>query len=189
MKGFAVLCLCALAAFLGWGWGRKTAPSGGSAGVVTVVVAPDDYESAKLDASLWRGEALGLRERIRGLEERRPTTIVRTDSVLVTDTVFVTIDQRGRLTYQLATSLDKPAPVELHTGIDVSDCDDGLQVRDRQVVCDDAQLGHMYLGVQASRHPSLTAWWTPSFRSPWQVGVAYDGERWDGYVRRGLRLW
>lgn len=188
MRGLAVFVLCALAAFLGWGWGRGSAVRGEVVRTDTVRVAPADYEAAKNGEALWRGEALGLRERIRGLEERQPERIIVVDSVPVTDTVWLAIDKGGRLAYQfLPAGFD--GPVELRTDIDVADCDDGIQIRDRQVICDNPRAGHLWVGVEASRHPSVFLAWRPNYRSPWDVSVSFDGSRWDFGVRRGLRLW
>lgn len=161
----------------------------------TVEVAPSDYEPTKEALAIARGDITGLRARLRGLEERPPRTLYLTDSVLVTDTVFVVVDQHGQLTYQLATSLSEPAPVELRSGIDVSDCDDGFQIRDRQVVCNRAVWGHLYLTPRPGLRSAMAVLeWEPSYRSPWQFSVAYvspysNPDQVDFWVGRRVQLW
>src|SRR5690349_15025478 len=94
---FVVLVVVAFAA------GLATKGHGShSTGVDTVRVLPQEYRARLAELAIERD---GLRARLEGVSEREPEVIVRTDSVLVTDTVFVVINARGRLTYQLATSL------------------------------------------------------------------------------------
>jgi len=181
-----VVVLVALGLFVGKSWGGSRVPDVVVAD--TVEVAPADYQRIVNDLAIANSEVTGLRARIRGLEERGPTTVYVSDSVLVTDTVFVVVNERGQLTYQFATALDRPATVELRTGIDVANCDDGWQIRDRQVVCNRARFGHLWVGPELSRSPGFAAWWRPSYRSPWEVSVRWDGA-WDFGVRRGVRLW
>lgn len=181
--GLAWSVACAMAIVAVSAWSRE--PPGGRAGVDTVRVVPQEYRARLAELVVERD---GLRARLRGLEQRTPATVYLTDSVLVTDTVLVVVNERGRLTYQLATGFDHPAPAELRTGIDVSGCDDGFQIRDQEVICDRPRLGHLYVGPVLSRSPALAAWWQPSYRSPWLAEISYDGA-WNVGVRRGVRLW
>lgn len=198
---FSLVVLCALAGFAGYGWGREW-PSGGGGSPVEIPVDVAAYE-ARLEALTIDRD--GWRARFEGVVSVMPDTVYRVDTlVLPPDTVlrFVSVDSRGRLSVELlttpsnfaqdsASAPDLPGGMqpELRTGYDVSECDEGFSLEGGTVACDRSRLGHLYVGVEASRHPSLTAWWVPSYRSPWSAGISFDGERWDGYVRRGLRLW
>jgi hypothetical protein len=189
VKAFAVVILLALAAFLGYGWGRS--PSGDDGPPVMLEVERAAYE-ARLES--LRIDRDGWRARLEGVRTVSPDTVVRTDTlVMPPDTVirFVSVDSRGRLGVELLTTVSDSTQLrapELHTGFDISRCDEGWTVEAGVVTCNPARLGHLWLGVEASRHPSLLAWWTPSYRSPWQVSVSYDGSRFDFGIRRGLRL-
>lgn len=171
--------------------------------VRTVVreVTPPEYaetvEALRLDRE-------GLLARIRGLEARRP------DTVLVVDTVYLPaiahgtarIDRSGRLTVEVlrlqpaADSVDAAYRPELHQGIDVADCDDGFTLQDGEVVCDRARLGHLYaLGGVGVRASFAGLAWEPSYRSLWEIragrSFAYDrsGDAWAVSLNRRIQLW
>ena len=181
--GYVVAALVLL--FFGKAWGERREPE--------VVTRVDSVTPARYAETLagMRLENDGLRARLRGIESRPPRVIVRTDTVVAPpDTVyrFVNVDSRGSLSVEVLHRADSVYVPELHTGSDISDCDDGWQIRDGEVLCDKARLGHLYVGPWLSTHPALAVWWTPSYRSPWEASISYSG-KWEIGVRRGLRLW
>lgn len=185
LKHLPALVLALLVLFVGKAWGERATPE-----VVTRIdtVAPAEYERT---VEGLRIQNEGLRARLEGVESRAPEVIVRTDTlVLPPDTVlrFVSVDSDANLTVEILTARDSLYAPELHTRIDVSRCDDGWQIQSGQVVCDEAQLGHLYVGPWLSRTPSVAIWWVPSFRSPWEASVSFSGS-WDFGLRRGVRIW
>ena len=100
------------------------------------------------------------------------------------------IDSRGRVSTSVQIKTDsalrKP---EIHTSVEIGDCDDGLSWSAGKLVCDRALFGHAYLMATAGvvtdagglLSPSLTnagvhlstgIYWEPSSRSPWRASVA-----------------
>lgn len=136
----------------------------------------------------------GWRARLEAVESRPPERIVITDTVIpAPDTVFSFVSVRdGRVTSEAlirigADSLDLRMP-ELNVGSDISDCDEGFEVSANGVVCDRAALGHLWVGPVLSMEPMLSAWWRPSYRSPWEVSVGFTGTEWQFGLRRGWKL-
>lgn len=192
-----VVVLVALAVFVGKAWGG----AGRSGDVVTRVdtVAPADYQD---QLRAFYMERDGLRARLEGIENRAPEVIVITDTVITPpDTVysFVNVDSRGDLTMEVLAVTESGSVVPdstpiryrpaLHTGIDISDCDDGWQIRGGAVTCNRARLGHLWIGPELSRSPSFSLWWKPNLRSPWEIAALYNGNGWDFNVRRGVKIW
>lgn len=191
MTKWAVLVLALVALFAGKAWGEAGEPT---EVVKTVVrtVAPAEY--TELLSELGVADASGIRARLEGVRTVQPEVIVRTDTLIqAPDTVlrFFTIDSRGRLhlevLHQHADSIDLYTP-EIQSTEPLGDCDDGLSFQDGEIRCDPARLGHLYVGPHLSRDPALSAWWTPSYRSPWEASVSYDGDRFDFGLRRGVRI-
>ena len=189
VQALTVAVLVALAVFVGKAWGG----AGRTVEVVTRVdtVAPADYQDQLRAFYLERD---GLRARLDGIESREPTVIVITDTVIQPpDTIysFINVDDGGDLTLEVLTpAVNTPGMVtpSLYTGIDISDCDEGWQVRAGAVLCNRARLGHLWVGPELSRSPGFAAWWRPSYRSPWEASVAWDGAC-DFRVRRGVKIW
>lgn len=182
--------------------GRGTAPSGGSVRTVTREVAPADYARIRDSLATSMAEVGSLRGRLEGVTVREPEQVLIVDTVIQVDTVlrFITVDSRGRLSYELLTqnnSALSPDSVsyngfrpELRERVNVGDCDDGWAVaRDGSVACNSARLGHLFLAATISRSPSVGAYWRKSYRSPWELAVSYDGSRVDLSVRRSFQLW
>jgi hypothetical protein len=172
-------------------------------------------QDASRQLAIVRGEAEGLRgrvatlqSRLAGIEERKPARITVYDTVisLQRDTVVLraTLNPHGRLT--LIGALPDSAGLHrprTHHGIDVSDCDNGLDIIGTAVICNRPRLGHLdvYLsaGVSAPAHgladgvrPSseVGVKWYPSFRSTWAVQLSANVEgRAELRVQRGVRLW
>lgn len=184
MKPLSVVVLALVVFFVA----RATAAPGEPTIVTRVdTVTPPEYTETVERLHL---ENDGLRARIEGLRNVEPTVIVRTDTLVSPpDTVirFVAVDSRGSLSVDFLTSRDTLYAPELHRGIDVSACDEGWTIQSGEVICDRAQLGHLYVGPWLSRDPSLALWWEPSFRSPWEAFVRFGGT-WDFGVRRGVRI-
>lgn len=195
-----VLVLVALAVFVGRAWGG----AGKSGDVITRVdtVAPADYQD---QLRAFYMERDGLRARLEGIESRAPEVIVITDTVVTApDTVysFVNVDSRGELSIEVLTRADDATEVgsmlpdstpiryrpSLYTGIDISDCDDGFQLRAGEVLCNRSRLGHAWVGPELSRSPSVSLWWKPNYRSPWEAGVSFSGS-WNFSIRRGIQVW
>ena len=134
----------------------------------------------------------GIRARLEGRELRAPSVIYKTDTVVGSpDTVFAAlrIDAGGVATIAPLILGSDSIPgyrPEIWTGIDLSDCDDGLSVTGGTIVCDKARLGHLEAFLRLTGgHPLLPGTsdifqastgllWTPSFRSTWAVEVAID---------------
>lgn len=196
VRALTVAVLVALAVFVGKAWGG----AGRTVEVVTRVdtVAPADYQDQLRAFYLERD---GLRARLEGIESRAPEMIVITDTVITPpDTVlsFINVDSRGDLTLEVLTVTESGGLVPdstpfryrpaLYTGIDISDCDEGWQIRAGAVTCDRARLGHLWVGPELARSPGVAAWWRPSYRSQWEAGVSWSGS-WDFSLRRGVRVW
>lgn len=184
--------LLVLAASVGYAIGGGQSPSG----VVradTVFLGSADYDGRVRELVIERD---GLRARLEGVTTREPEVVVLTDTVIRADTVlrFVTIDSRGRLSYELLARADSAnVPLfrpELRERVDISDCDDRWGIApDGSVTCDVPRAGHMWLAATLSRQPSLGVHWRKSYRSPWEVSASYDGARLDLAVRRSVQLW
>lgn len=191
------LIVAAILLFVGKAWGSAGAPA-----VVTRIdsVPPAAYRARLAELAIDRD---GLRARLEGIESRPPEVIVRTDTLIAPpDTVvrYVTVNSRGRLTYELlgqredTTALYAP---ELHEGVNVSDCDEGWQIQNGDVVCDPTRLGHLYVVAGVGRYDALAGLeWEPSYRSLWEfsAGRAFTynrdaGDRWEVRIRRRVKLW
>ena len=130
----------------------------------------------------------GLRARLAAIGQRQPDTVFVTDTLIpAPDTVMSFISVRGsRLTTQwlIGDSLRAPSL----TVTTVGDCDDGFEVSAAGVLCDRARLGHLWIGpLYQHTDPMLAAWWKPSYRSAWELGVGY-GTQLHVFIRYGLRL-
>ena len=201
-KWFALACVCALVGFFAYGVGRGHSPSGGEGRPVTVPVEQAAYEARVEALTIDRD---GWRARFEGVTTLMPDTVYVVDTLVqAPDTIlrFVSVDSRGRLGIELLTRPALPTDVgntvpdyerwqpELHAGIDISACDEGWSVEGGVVACDRPRFGHASLAAVASRSPSIALLWTPSWRSPWEAGISFDGQRWDFRVRRAaIRLW
>lgn len=179
--------VAALILFAGKAWGEAGEPT-----VVTEVDTVTTERYAGLVDEL-RLENNGLRARIEGIETRPPEVITRTDTLYLPAVAHGTVRiEDGSLAVEVmvleADSLRPAYRPELHQGIDVSDCDEGYSIQDGEVICDRAQLGHLYVGPWLSLKPALAVWWEPSYRSPWEAFVRYSDE-WDFGIRRGIQLW
>lgn len=136
----------------------------------------------------------GLRARLEGVQRLTPARVIVTDTVVPPpDTVlrFVSIKD-GQLSAEflstVSVSIDSGVASELHTGFDISECDDGFEVSASGVFCDPAQLGHLWIGPSVTNtDPMLSAWWRPSYRSPWEAWAGY-GTRLHLGLRYGVRL-
>lgn len=182
-RHFALVLVAAVAFFAG----RDTVPP---PDVVTRVdtVRPVEYRRTLESLQI---ENDGLRARLEGVERREPERIMITDTVvLVPDTVyrFVSVDSRGRLAVELLMGEGELRVPELHTGTDISDCDEGWQIQGGETVCDRARMGHLFVTPRLARSPMIAVEWIPSHRSPWQAGIGFDG-RWQGWVGRRVQIW
>lgn len=153
-----------------------------------------------------RIENEGIRARLEAREERPPSVILRSDTVISPpDTVFagLHVDAGGRATLApLILETDSVAyRPEVWQGIDVSDCDEGFSIVGGEIICDRARLGHLYgfLGLSGGQpllgdsrdvfDATVGLLWRPSYRSGWAVEVAADvtGRVYVG-VRREIRI-
>lgn len=127
-------------------------------------------------------EVEGLRAKLSGVNELRPQYIYVADTVVAPpDTVirFVNVSDRGVLSVEYLTRADSLLTPELHSGLDVSRCDDGWQIKDGTVLCDRARFGHLWAGVNLGTETFAGLWWSPSYRSGWTAYGGYaDGGRW-----------
>jgi hypothetical protein len=182
---------------VGVAWGQS---GNGPMQVITVTDTLAGQEYA-LRLQRERLRTTGLRARLEGIESRPPTTIFVTDTLTtIPDTVLVFVNVRdGVVTAEFlvatdelptngTTPTDELLRPELHTGSDISDCDEGFEVSANGVQCDRARLGHLYAYAEASRTPSLGVYWEPSFRSPWTLSAGHTGSEWVFTLRRGWRL-
>ena len=149
-------------------------------------------------------ESDGWRARFEGREERRPSVIYTTDTVVVApDTVFAAfrIDAGGLATLAPLIRADSLYAPQIWEGIDLSDCDEGFSIIAGKIVCDKARLGHLEAflalsggypilgGTQDAFDASAGFQWTPSYRSTWNVELAIDvtGRAYLG-LRKGVRI-
>lgn len=166
-------------------------------------VAPAEFYRAVTELAI---EKEGLRARLEGRESRRPSVVVRTDTVVTPpDTVYdaLRVTAAGTLT---TSSLIRVAPdsvtPELAQGIPIGDCDEGLYVANGEVVCDRARFGHLHVLANVSlsaKQAEITfapevsarsgAYWEPSYRSPWRVSLTYGiDQRLEIGVSRGVKI-
>lgn len=170
-----------------------------------VITHVDTVAPAEMMALLESGalENSRLNRIVRGYEARRPSEIIRTDTLRTPpDTVLqlVRVDGESLIVAPLIkdsiadtqsrlmdTLLYRP---ELHT-FNVSGCDDGWSWAAGELVCDRARFGHLspfvLVGLYAEgvARPTPTVRplaalgleWTPSFRSGWRAsaGAGADG--------------
>ena len=132
----------------------------------------------------------GWRARFESIEQRAPDTVFHVDTLVPPpDTIIEFVQVRGgTLTTGFLTVRDSLYAPTLHVGTDISDCDEGFDVSASGVVCDRATFGHLYVGPWLNNtDPIIAAWWTPSYRSPWEAWIGY-GTRWHFGARYGLRL-
>jgi hypothetical protein len=140
---------------------------------VTDTVTVDEYKSIADDLLIERD---GLLSRLRGITERAPEVVYVVDTLIAApDTVirFVTVDGSGRLSYEMLSARDSLYAPEIRSRINVSNCDDGYQVLNGSVLCNKALLGHLWVGAGIWGEPQIMAWWRPSYRSSWELGVGY----------------
>lgn len=196
LSALPYLVVAAVVFFVGKAFGGESEP---------VVVTRVDTVTTERYASLvdeLRLERDGLRARIEGLEARPPRVVTRTDTLYLPAVAHGVVRvEDGSLTVEvMVLEVDSLRPAyrpELRQEIDVSDCDEGYSIQDGEVVCDPAQLGHLYLTADAGLHDALAGLeWEPSYRSLWEISVgrafAYDrdeGDRWKLRIRRRVELW
>lgn len=127
-----------------------------------------------------RIETEGLRARLEGVRNLPPQVVYVTDTayVEVPDTVlqFVTIRDgqinAGSLIAVDSTDLRMPQVARTQ----FSNCDDGLEISDRGVICDPARLGHLYAVPTLSNQTTIGLEWEPHYKSPWRANFAWDGD-------------
>lgn len=177
-------------------WGAYALGANTSGGIVVQTV----YDTLALGAYQTRvGELTlerdGLKARLEGVREVQPDTVFVVDTLVTPpDTVlrFVNVDRRGRLAVETYArdpgsegSFYRPS---LATGLDVSRCDEGWQIKDGEVLCDPAKLGHLWLGLNVGSDIYAGAWWRPSYRSAWEVFAGRTEDRWVFGARRGWQV-
>lgn len=184
-----VTALILLSVGVAWGQSR-----GGSIQVVTVrdTLTAQAYSVRLTEMRVQRD---GLRARLAGIGELQPTTIYVTDTLVSPpDTIirFLRVDNRTQtlsIEFLMPDSVTVGLRPELHTGFDISGCDDGWAIQDGTVLCDRARLGHLSLIADIGTTSTLGTIWTPSYRSPWSVTIAHTGSKLNIGVRRAWRLW